>query len=59
MWEKWYNCTTGIEILDIFLKVYLKYGYVHHIIRLMVICNIMNMCEINPKYIHKWFMEMW
>ena len=25
----------------------------------MVICNLMNMCEIDPKYTYKWFMEMY
>ena len=30
-----------------------------HIPRLMVISNIMNLCEINPKEIYRWFMEMY
>ena len=34
------------------------YGWSHHIERLMILANIMNLCEINPKQVYKWFMEM-
>ena len=45
--------------LDDCIKSALKDGYSHHIPRLMVICNLMNICEIDPKFIYKWFMEMY
>ena len=35
--------------LDDAIKTTLKDGYIHHIPRLMVISNIMNLCEIDPK----------
>ncbi len=57
--ESWYNGTTGIIPLDDCIKSAINDGYSHHIPRLMVICNIMNMCEINPKFIYNWFMEMY
>jgi deoxyribodipyrimidine photolyase-related protein len=54
----WYEGTTGIKPLDDVIKDCLKYGYTHHIPRLMIICNIMNLCRIHPDEIYKWFMEM-
>ena len=54
----WYNGTTGLEPLDYSIKNALKYGWSHHIERLMILANIMNLCQINPKEVYKWFMEM-
>jgi deoxyribodipyrimidine photolyase-related protein len=54
----WYEGTTGIKPLDDTIKDCLKYGYTHHIPRLMIICNIMNLSRIHPDEIYKWFMEM-
>lgn len=54
---KWYNGTTGIEPLDLSIRMAFRYGYLHHIIRLMVICNMMNLCHINPHDAYNWFME--
>tara|TARA_B100001079_G_scaffold85775_1_gene73787 strand:+ start:2314 stop:3801 length:1488 start_codon:yes stop_codon:yes gene_type:complete len=56
--DSWYEGNTGIVPLDDCIKTTLKDGYHHHIPRLMVISNIMNMCEIDPDEIYKWFMEM-
>ena len=56
--EDWYKGTTGIPPLDDAIKDCLKYGYTHHIPRLMIICNIMNLSKIDPNEIYKWFMEM-
>ncbi|HHP7241404.1 MAG TPA: cryptochrome/photolyase family protein [Cyclobacteriaceae bacterium] len=55
----WYDGTTGIPPLDDAIKKAVKYGYTHHIERLMVIGNIMLMCEIDPDEVYKWFMEMY
>ena len=55
----WYDGTTGILPLDDCIKSAIDDGYTHHIPRLMVICNLMNMCEIHPKLIYNWFMEMY
>ena len=35
-----------------------KFGWSHHIERLMILSNIMNLCEVEPKSVYKWFMEM-
>jgi deoxyribodipyrimidine photolyase-related protein len=56
--KDWYEGTTGILPVDDAIKKAIKYGYCHHIERLMVISNIMLLCEIDPKEVHRWFMEM-
>ena len=56
--SSWYNGTTGIDPLDHFIKEVSACGYTHHIPRLMVISNIMNLAGIHPKEIYRWFMEM-
>lgn len=57
--DSWYNGQTGIFPLDDCINSALKDGYSHHIPRLMVIANLMNLCEVNPRNIFKWFMEMY
>ena len=57
--DSWYEGTTGIIPLDDCIKTTLNDGYHHHIPRLMIISNLMNMCEIDPNEIYKWFMEMY
>ena len=56
--DAWYNGTTGIDPIDDAIKDVNKYGYVHHIIRLMHLSNVMNLSQLSPKEIYKWFMEM-
>ena len=58
MTDAWYEGTTGIPPLDDAIKGAQEYGYTHHINRLMILSNVMNMCEIDPDEIYKWFMEM-
>ncbi len=53
-----YNGTTGIEPVDVVIKNIIKYGYCHHIERLMIIGNFMLLCRIHPDQVYKWFMEM-
>jgi deoxyribodipyrimidine photolyase-related protein len=53
----WYNGTTGIPPVDDTIKMAFKYGYLHHILRLMVIGNWMNLTGIDPREGFKWFME--
>jgi deoxyribodipyrimidine photolyase-related protein len=55
--EVWYSGSTGITIIDDAIKTAFNYGYLHHIMRLMVICNFMNLCMIEPTEVFKWFME--
>lgn len=54
----WYEGSTGIVPLDDCINTIQRDGYHHHIPRLMVISNLMNMCEVDPNEIYKWFMEM-
>jgi len=54
---KWYNATTGFQPVDDCIKKAFKYGYLHHIERLMIVANHMTLCGINPKKMYVWFME--
>ncbi|MDC6448127.1 cryptochrome/photolyase family protein [Alphaproteobacteria bacterium] len=56
--DDWYKGTTGIDPIDDAIKDVIKYGYTHHIIRLMHLSNVMNLSQLHPKEIYKWFMEM-
>jgi deoxyribodipyrimidine photolyase-related protein len=57
MKESWYEGSTGLLPLDHSIKNANKYAWTHHIERLMIQANIMNLCEINPKRVYIWFME--
>lgn len=59
MKKSWYSGTTGLLPLDFSIKNAIKYGWSHHIERLMILSNIMNLCEINPSQVFEWFMEMY
>lgn len=54
----WYEGTTGIDPLDHVIKKVMRLGYLHHIERLMILSNLMLLCEINPTEVHRWFNEM-
>ncbi|HET9239096.1 MAG TPA: cryptochrome/photolyase family protein [Oligoflexus sp.] len=54
----WYEGNTGIQPLDDAIQKTLRYGYAHHIERLMVIGNLMLLLEVDPREAHRWFMEM-
>ena len=58
MKNNWYKGNTGLPPLDHAISNAVNYGWSHHIERLMILANIMNLCEINPKQVYKWFMEM-
>ncbi|MDN3584655.1 cryptochrome/photolyase family protein [Mucilaginibacter flavus] len=49
---------TGVAPIDITIKKILKTGYCHHIERLMVLGNFMQLCEFDPDEVYRWFMEM-
>lgn len=57
--KSWYDGTTGIVPLDHAIKNCLQFGYTHHIERLMVVCNLMNLSGVHPVQVYKWFMEMY
>ena len=56
--ESFYQGETGILPVDNVIKNLLKYGYCHHIERLMILGNFMLLCRIHPDQVYKWFMEM-
>ncbi|MFP5491569.1 MAG: cryptochrome/photolyase family protein [Bacteriovoracia bacterium] len=56
--KHWYDGTTGVPVLDDAIKKADRLGYCHHIERLMVLSNIMLLCEVHPHDVHRWFMEM-
>ena len=58
MKKSWYEGNTGLEPLDHAIQNAIKYGWSHHIERLMILSNIMNLCEVHPTQVYKWFMEM-
>ena len=54
----WYEGSTGIPPLDDTIQTAQSLGWAHHIPRLMVLGNLMTLCEIRPQLAHRWFMEM-
>ncbi|MEM9883508.1 MAG: FAD-binding domain-containing protein, partial [Planctomycetota bacterium] len=54
----WYDGTTGLRPLDDAIRKAVRLGWNHHIERLMVLGNLLNLCEVHPKQAHDWFMEM-
>lgn len=54
----WYLGTTGILPLDDTIRKVEEWAYAHHIERLMIVGNMMLLCEVDPREVHRWFMEM-
>jgi deoxyribodipyrimidine photolyase-related protein len=50
--------TTGFNNIDHMITKAMRYGYLHHIERLMYIGNFMLINKIHPKNCFKWFMEL-
>ena len=48
--------TTGLDPLDHAIKNAKNYAWSHHIERLMILSNIMNLCEISP---NKFMTGLW
>lgn len=55
--KNWYEGTLEIKPVDDCIKKGFDSGYLHHIERLMVVGNFMNLSGIHPKEGFKWFME--
>ena len=56
--DVWYAGGSGIEPLDDVIRKVQRYGYAHHIERLMVIGSLMVLLDVEPKEGYRWFMEM-
>ena len=54
---EWYTGHTGVLPVDDSITEAFQSGYLHHIKRLMVIGNYMNLSGIQPKEGFRWFME--
>lgn len=54
-----WTAKTGIEPIDYHIQVLAKYAYTHHIPRLMLFGNYLNLCHIQPEEVYNWFMEMY
>jgi deoxyribodipyrimidine photolyase-related protein len=59
MSASWHDGTTGILPLDDAIRTAQRLGWTHHIPRLMVLGNLMTLCEVRPSSAHRWFMEMY
>jgi deoxyribodipyrimidine photolyase-related protein len=55
--NKWYDGTLGVKPVDDCIINGFNSGYLHHIERLMIVGNYMNLFGISPKEGFKWFME--
>jgi len=56
--DHWYRGDTGLPPLDDVIKKALRFGWAHHIERLMVAGNLMTLCEIEPRDAYDWFMNL-
>ena len=57
--ESFWNASTGIDPVDQCIESLLETGYNHHIERLMILGNIMVLCEFNPDEVYRWFMTLY
>lgn len=55
--EKYWKGETNIKPIDSIIKNIVKYSYAHHIERLMYLGNWFLINQINPKEVHRIFME--
>jgi deoxyribodipyrimidine photolyase-related protein len=57
--NSFWNATTNIMPIDLVISTALKYGYNHHIERLMVLGNFMLLSKTHPDEVYRWFMAMY
>jgi len=55
--KKWWEGTTGILPIDDIIKKIVKYGYAHHIERLMYLGNFLLIAQTHPDEVYRIFME--
>ena len=53
-----YTASTGLPPIDDAIHHALETGYCHHIERLMLLGNLMQLCGFHPNSVYTWFMEM-
>jgi deoxyribodipyrimidine photolyase-related protein len=57
--SEFWTAQTGITPIDNSIQKLLKFAYSHHIERLMVLSNFMNLSEFAPNEIYEWFMTFY
>jgi len=57
--ECWWDGTTGLPPVDQVIKKALRYGWTHHIERLMVMGSVFLCAGVHPREALRWFMEMY
>jgi len=55
--QEWYSGQLGVRPVDDAIKMAFRDGYLHHILRLMVMGNFMNLVGLHPDEVYRWFME--
>ena len=55
--KAWYTGKLGVPPVDDAIKAAFDTGYLHHIQRLMIVGNYMNLSQIDSRQGFKWFME--
>lgn len=57
-WAPFYEGRLGLEPFDTEVRKALRFGYAHHIVRLMIFLNVFLLLEIDPRDVYRWFMEV-
>lgn len=57
--ETFWTGDTGVYPVDHTIQTTLRFGYSHHIERLMVMGNFMLLSKIHPTEVYRWFMGMY
>lgn len=57
-YQKWVMGNTGLLPVDTEIQKCLRFGFTHHIVRLMVFLNMFILTRVHPQDIYKWFMEV-
>lgn len=55
--NRWYEGRLGVPPVDDAIKFAFKHGYLHHILRLMVVSNFMNLSRVHPHEMYRWFLD--
>jgi deoxyribodipyrimidine photolyase-related protein len=55
--NRYWLATTGIKPIDLLINKIIKYSYAHHIERLMYLSNWFLINQVDPKEVHRIFME--
>ena len=56
--KSFYSGKTEIKPIDSTILKILETGYAHHIERLMIFANLMNLLKLDADEVYQWFMEM-